>query len=483
MPTYEIQKHGRTLEIEAPTAPTAQDIERAFAALQPRRPQAQPSMLRQGADMVADFATGAVKGAANTAIGLGQMVHRVPGVSTAVDALYGTPGLSEASFTAAREAVRPTTTAQQVGFAGEQIGEFFVPASTAAKVGRVADVAITAGKSLAQSGSLTDAGVSGAMTAAMPAVVGAVSATARGLKTGAHKAMAQALGATKEWAKSDAAKLAPEMLRRGVRGSQGAMLSRAEAVTQRLGAELDDAYRLAAESGEAVPGDIIRGHIQLAADALKVKNAAGTRVVIPGTEQAVKRLDELDEFIAGMGDDIPVDKAAHLKRTWDEIVSAAGLYGQKAGASATDSADAWALREAAGAFREILNTNPTIGALNKELSFWTGLKKVLTATELRTQAQSGGLVAAGSGGAGAVIGAMSGDSTSERTINAVLGGLAGRKLIQAAQSPQFRTAVVGPLKNTLADALARGNPDAIARAISRLAAATPSQVRNAGATR
>ena len=40
-------------------------------------------------------------------------------------------------------------------------------------------------------------------------------------------------------------------------------------------------------------------------------------------------------------------------------------------------AKAWALKEASDAFREILNSSPTIEALNKEVGFWTELKKVL----------------------------------------------------------------------------------------------------------
>ena len=478
MPTYRITdpNTGKVLRVTGDSPPTEQELSELFAASAPAAPT------RTWGDTAADVATGAVKGAANTAIGLGQMVHRIPGVSRAVDALYGQPGLSQASFPAARALVQPTNTPQQVGYTGEQIGEFFIPAGTAAKAGLAAEAGKSALTSLAQSGNLTDAAISGGLTAAAPVVSNVVGAVSDRLKTGAQKTMAQALGATKEWAKSEAEKLAPEMLTRGVRGSRAGMLAQARSTAATVGQALNDAYTTAAAAGETVAGPVIRGQIQLSADALKVKDAAGKLAIIPGTERVIKRLEKLDAFVASLGTDIPVDKAAQIKRTWDAIVSQAGLFGQKAGASATDKADAWAIREASGAFRELLNTNPTIAALNKESSFWTGLRKVLRETERRTQAQSGGIVSAGMGGAGAIAGAMSGDSLKDRAAGAVLGGVAGRQAIRVLQSPQFRTAVSGPLKNALADALASGNADRIGRALARVAAAVPSQLQTAAAT-
>ncbi|HEX7932539.1 MAG TPA: hypothetical protein VF573_05610, partial [Paraburkholderia sp.] len=298
------------------------------------------------------------------------------------------------------------------------------------------------------------------------------------LETGARKEMAQALGATKEWAKAEAAKLAPQMLKRGIGGSREAMLNTAKATAARVGGQLNDAYRLAAEAGETVPADIIAGNVQLARDALQVKNAAGKRVTIPGTEGVVQKLDELADFVQSLGPDIPVDKAAHVKRTWDAIVSKAGLFGPKATASSTDNANAWAVREASNSFRQMLNTNPDISSLNKEAAFWTGLKNVLKETQKRTQAQAGtGLVQAGTGGAGALIGAMSGDSTTDRATKAVIGGLAARQLTKLIQSPAFRTTVSGPMKQQLADALASDSAGRILGATQRIIASLPAQLR------
>jgi hypothetical protein len=79
-----------------------------------------------------DLAIGAVKGAAHTAIDAGSLIQAIPGVSTAVDALYGTPGLSKNAFPAAREATAYSNPVQMAGGAAETLGEMAVPVGAAA---------------------------------------------------------------------------------------------------------------------------------------------------------------------------------------------------------------------------------------------------------------------------------------------------------------------------------------------------------------
>lgn len=154
---------------EDPTAAVLLSDDPNAAQIEPARTPDRPMGLATIGEMVGDVGMGIAKGAANTAVGLGELVHRIPGVSTAVDALYGQPGLSEAAFPAAREAVRPTNTAQKVGFYGEQMGEFFLPvAGMPGKVGLAANVAKDAVLAGAQSGSGRDAALSGAMSAVVP---------------------------------------------------------------------------------------------------------------------------------------------------------------------------------------------------------------------------------------------------------------------------------------------------------------------------
>lgn len=429
-------------------------------------------------DTALDVGTGILKGAANTVIGLGGLVHQIPGVSTAVDALYGTPGLSQAAFPAAREAVKPTNTAQSVGQMGEQVGEFFLPTGAVGKMGKVAEVAKSAGLTAAQGGGPIATGVSAGLTAVLP-YGSAAARLAPKVQESAEKSVARALGATKEWAKSDAAKLAPEMLERGVKGSRSQMLAQAEAELANVGKAKGAEIASAAARGETVSGASFAQDIDKARQTLMVPDSSGAMRVIPGAEPVVKRLDKLDRFVASLGPDIPVDKADKIKTVWGKIVSKAGLYGQKVGASSTDSASAWATREGASSFRELIATgNPTVDSINKEYAFWKGLKDVLKATELRTQAQGAGLTSAITGGAGATIGGLTGDNTQERITNALVYGLAGQQLVKGLQSPAFRTRVSAPMKAMLAEALASGNTQKIENVSKIILRSLPAQFRS-----
>lgn len=425
---------------------------------------------------VVDAGIGAVKGAGNTLFGLGKLVRDYTPVGRISDAIL--PG----AFDQRPEELIPQNTAQRVGYTAEQVGEFFVPSSAVAKLGKAGAVGRSVAQTMTQTNDPLTSGVSGAITAAIPG--GSAAKRAAGaLQESAEKNMAQALGATKEWAKVEAADLAPEMLKRGVGGSRDAMLQRAKEQTKVIGQAMDEVIADAAGRGTIVDGNVARQSIQAARKALMVPSQMGTGPAIPieGAQAALKKLDRLDKFIGDLGPAIPIEQAQRVKQAWDKIVSKAGLYGPKATSSATDNAEAWAIREAATSFRKLLaDASPDLAVLNKEFAFWGGLRNVLKETQKRTQAQSGGLVQAGMGGAGMVTGAMTGEGLSERATNAALGGFIGKRLTQAIQSPWFRTEVAGPFKQKLADALAEGHTGKAVMAIEQMAKqaakAVPSQV-------
>jgi len=137
-------------------------------SVEPARDPSRPRGLATIRDVAGDLAIGSAKGGANTVIGLGELVHRIPGVSTAVDTLYGRP-VSQQSFSEARAAVQPTNTAQRVGFGGEQIGEFLLPTGA---VGRGVKLASELGKTAlltgAQGGTMGDVAVSTGLSAVVP---------------------------------------------------------------------------------------------------------------------------------------------------------------------------------------------------------------------------------------------------------------------------------------------------------------------------
>lgn len=516
---------GRTLRLTGDSPPTEQELEQVFASVhgeayaeQTQQPptfhaenakdeqgnaivggvsRAALSMVpglgvlaqaseMPGAEHARDLIIGAAKGAGSTAIGLGEMVapvlRKIPGVREYV----ATPQ----QFDAAKAAfTTPENTAQRIGKGVEQVGEFFVPTAEAGLLAKVPGLAQApnalrrgiaatqaAVQTAAQGGGAGESAVSGALSAVLPGG-GALQSAAGTVQRSAEQTMADSLRATKEWAKDESSKLAPEMLKRGVGGTFYQMQTRARQMAQKVGQNLGDAYKAAAEAGGTVPGDIVRGNIQLASDALHERNAVGKLIPVPGHEDAIAKLDALQEFVGQLGPNIPVDQAARVKRAWDDIVSRAGLYGNKATASASEKAQAYSFREAATAFRDMLNANPDIADLNKEFSFWAGLRNVMDATKLRKTGQTGGLFRAGAAGLGAAVGATEGETMQERAGNAALYGFVGSQITRLAQSPWWMSKASAPFKQMLADALASGSAEKAAAAAKRLVLAAPAQLR------
>lgn len=467
-----------TPRIKAGKSPFADDHESPNALppiggeVTPKTAPAKPAVPeRSWVDTAEDVALGAAKGVGNTVYGLGKLVHDYTPIGRISDAIQ--PGAFEDKNKPPE--LTPTNTAQKVGQAAEQVGEFFLPTGMAGKAAKAVEAGKAGLLTMAQGGGPVAGGVSAGLAAAIPGA-GAAKSAAGALEESAVKTMANSLRATKEWAKAESEKLAPEMLQRGIGGTFTGMRDLARSTAAKVGQNLEQAYQAATAAGQTVPGPIVQGNIQLAADALHITTPSGARIPIPGHETAIAKLNELADFVGQMGPDIPVDKAAALKRTWDQIVSKAGLFGQNKMAPASEKAEAFAYREASSAFRDLLNTNPDIAALNKEASFWIGLKNVLNATKLRKVGQTGVLFQAGATAAGATAGALSGDTAGERAQNAVLYGVAGRQLTKLLQSPLWMSKVSAPAKQALADALASNSAGQIISATQKILSSLPAQL-------
>jgi hypothetical protein len=86
-------------------------------------------------DELKDVGVGVVQGIGEGVKNAGKAIHAIPGVSQAVDAAYGTPGLSDAAFAEADRVTTPENTAQSVGKMGEQIVEAVIPGRMIARAG------------------------------------------------------------------------------------------------------------------------------------------------------------------------------------------------------------------------------------------------------------------------------------------------------------------------------------------------------------
>lgn len=432
---------------------------------------------------VRDFAVGAGKGLGHSALGAGKLMTKIlPGVEAAgmlsqrllapdVEPLsvVGLLDAADAEFTT------PKNTAERLGRATEQVGEFIaLPAGAGKLAAKVATQGAGSGVLAAvQGGGKGEVVASAALGAAGPVAGKALAKAPRALRASAEKNVTQALGPTKEWAKDIARRIAPDMVDRGVKGSREAMLDTARSKTKEVGQAIGAASDAAAAAGQSVEALPVVMALLDAKKGLMTVTNGGKTVPIEGAKPVVQAIDRLEKFVLDLGPDIPMDRALAVRRTWDRIIAKAGLYGPKVTANATDNAKAWAMREATSALRKELDAvNPTIAGLNDEYAFWVGLRNVLAETERRTASHGAGLASTATGGAGVVAGLASGDDAGDKMEKALLYGVAGRQLVKGMQSPWFRTEAAAPLKNALSSALAKGNPERVARIASKIASAS-----------
>ena len=143
MPDYTVKDRetGQTVTFRWTGAqpPTDADMADVFRAARTQAPPPTPeptgavdrlSSLLSGAK---DVGIGMLKGAGDTALGLGQLVHQIPGVSGAVDRLYGAPGLSNQAFQVYDKELEATNPAQMVGKGVEFLAEAAIPVTAGVK--------------------------------------------------------------------------------------------------------------------------------------------------------------------------------------------------------------------------------------------------------------------------------------------------------------------------------------------------------------
>lgn len=455
-----------------------------------------------------DALRGAEQGLERSIVGAGEAAYRyLPGVRAVSDAVNAQSAIqgNRNDFAAAREALQPRNQAEQAGQTVEQIAEFLLlPSGKGNLLRRMGQESVEAGGlSMMQGGDP----LAGAATGAAGPVVGRgahmlrqqplVQRAAGAIREGAEKRVTQALGATKERFKAMSETLAPEMLRRGVPGRLGAsregLLEQAKARATEFGRAVDSAIGKAkddvvgvapivdaleeAKAGFAVPQRITAQEAMQRGLTERARDLGDGMVELSVVLDArpIRQLEQLQATLRELGDSATVEQIVAVRRVWDDVVARAGGFSHRRsgafGVPLAEQTEAWAKREATKAIRRVLaESQPDIAALNKEFAFYAKLRDVLTATEKRTQAQSGGLGRTILGGAGATVGALSAEDTSDRVQNALIGGVAGQQLLRAVTSPRWRF-VSAHLRNRLADAIASGQEGAITAALGRVTAA------------
>jgi hypothetical protein len=465
----------------APTEQTPIDYAALAAQVRGEQPAADfhttnqppsPSLLSQAGTIAADIGIGAAKGVGSTVFGLGKLVRDYTPIGRISDAIL------PAAFAQKPVEIVPSNTAQKVGYTGEQIGEFFLPTGVAGKAGKIAEAAKAAGLTMAQGGTPTQAGVSAALGAVVPAIGALRGRAATALEESAEKGVMQALGPTKERYKAIAERLTPAILQRGLRGSRESLQAKAAATLETVGDQLDAA--LTQHGGQVISTTPVTAALETAKDAFRTVTAAGK--VVEFEPRSIKQLSGLQQIIADLGPDATVDQLVAVRRAWDKVVSQAGGFAQRGsgaiGVPLKDQSEAWAKREATGAIRKVLDAEvPDLSAINKEWSFWKNLDDVLTQTLQRSQPQGPGLIRQTAEAAGTVVGGIAGSGGGPG--GTVGGAFALGKLAkwatQAFNSPRWKLASA-QTKDALADAIASNNTQKIANALGKISASVPSQL-------
>lgn len=203
MPIYEVQSpDGRTFEVQGSQPPTAEQLQRIFGQVaKPAQPR------QQGLATIGDQ----VK-AKGSALGLLGIHPGVVGMADPVSSagIGAGKGLAGTAYNFVRGAsmlvpgpdlppkpewLEPQGTAQKVGHAAEQIGEFFTPVGMAGKAKAALEIGKSALLTSAQGGSGGDAFTAAGLSAVVPGA-GAVRAAGRKLEAAAEPLVRAAIKPT-----------------------------------------------------------------------------------------------------------------------------------------------------------------------------------------------------------------------------------------------------------------------------------------------
>lgn len=471
-------------------------------------------------DPLTDAVKGVVKGALDTASTLGHFLRMIPGVN-ALDKLMPPIPVN----------VTPTNRAQSIGKGLERIGEVLIPsggitrAGTATAVRLAPRLAPLVGETAARviPRAVVEGAASGAIGAAQggdPVTAAALGAVIPGalavgerfvpaLRAAAQTKVVQALGPTKERFKAMAAKIAPDVVARGLRGSREALKGRAAGMVDEFGQQIDAAIQQygerrvgtqpivdALESAKAkfqrvrpmtIAQAMREGFAELVdgGHAVLKKGATmnGETVMAPVVfdQRPIRQLSQLQGIVKELGEDATAEHLVALRRAWDDVVAQAGGYAQRAagaiGVPLKDQSEAWAKKKATTAIREVLAAEvPELTALNKEFSFWKSLDDVLGQTLKRTAPQRPGLGGQVAEVTGAVMGGHSGVGVA--FVTAKLAKMANSVFT----SPRWRM-VDAQMRNQLADAIVSGNAQRLTSTLGRIAAVQGSKLPATAAAR
>jgi hypothetical protein len=220
-----------------------------------------------------------------------------------------------------------------------------------------------------------------------------VKALPEGLRGQAIDQYKQVLGATTKKFKEISEKVAPELSERGVTAfTRGGLEKKASKMTSETGEQIDE-FIGNIPKGTSLKTEPIITAIEETKKGFTIKGV----VVEP---EKLKVADDLIEVVKQFGDELEAENVIALRRVWDETINAAG---KGFGLAERDAFKLKVKKIATNSIRKELGKEfPDLAKLNKEFSFWKGVKDVVKETEKRiagkpsfAEGQAGRLGAAG----------------------------------------------------------------------------------------
>lgn len=284
----------------------------------------------------------------------------------------------------------------------------------------------------------------------------------------------RALAPTTKINKAITQDITPELIQRGETGSLESLEKRAGQKIGQLNPQLNQAYQQAGQTPTSLgflPGAKVSGagtKVIQDLENLKQSYMPGGNVAQP---QAVQAIEGVQNIVKQYGPDISPDHLRRLRQIFEEVPAQRGAY---AGADLSTNYTLNAQQQAADSIRGILNKNPDIGSLNKEISFWLDVQRVTSQSGLRRTGQEGGLMRVLNPLAGLLAGAggFAAHGTETGVAAGMVTALAGYAY-QATRSPLWRT-TSAVVKDRFAGALARGDVGEVTSLLARLGVASGS---------
>jgi hypothetical protein len=217
-----------------------------------------------------------------------------------------------------------------------------------------------------------------------------------------------------------------------------------------------------------------------------VMGSNGVRVAV-GTDKIKNAvLDEVIGDLKQIGDKVPPKEVQNLLRKYAPLAKFSKLN------PAPENVKAEGYQAAYNGIREGLNqVSGDIGPINKDISFWLGIKRVMGDSADRPQSAGSGMTGAALG-AGAELGAaavhaiqgggLPGMSTTAGLAGGAVGaGILGRYVQRAMRTPGWRFASA-QMKDALASAVVREDIAAVARVTGQIIAGKGAQALSSSAT-